>query len=325
MSLSKEFILTLSCLKDVEVKGIGPKKVLAIGLQAGNNGVEVRTTEDLYRVMQSMKEKVILNVDLADLNDAYAYALRLIQKSEDNGIGLIGYFDDIFPESLRKAINEEGKADSPMLLWYRGDLSLLQMPGIAVIGTREATPEGMAGGEFLSGEFAKKGFNIVSGLAIGCDTCGHKGALKVGGSTTAFLANGLDHDSIYPPENQDLAEEIVEKGGLLLSEYRIGSIVNRYSLVARDRLQAGLAQATLVVMTGVKGGTMHAANTTLKAGKPLFVMKFKNDYTNQHEKCLGNAYLVQQGAKYISGEDMKNLDPICDGIKKRQSFKTELF
>jgi hypothetical protein len=54
-------------------------------------------------------------------------------------------------------------------------------------------------------------------------------------------------------------------------------------------------------------------------------MKFKNDYTNQHEKCLGNAYLVQQGAKYISGEDMKNLDPICDGIKKRQSFKTELF
>ena len=291
MSLSKEFILTLSCLKDVEVKGIGPKKVLAIGLHAGNNGVDVHTTEDLYRVMQSMKEKVILNVDLA----------------------------------LRKAINEEGKADPPMLLWYRGDLSLLQMPGIAVIGTREATPEGTAGGEFLSGEFAKRGFNIVSGLAIGCDTCGHKGALNVGGRTTAFLANGLDHDSIYPPENQVLAEEIVERGGLLLSEYRIGSIVNRYSLVARDRLQAGLAQATLVVMTGVKGGTMHAANTTLKAGKPLFVMKFKNDYTNQHEKCLGNAYLVQQGAKYISGEDMKNLDPICDGIKKRQSFKTELF
>ena len=59
MSLSKEFILTLSCLKDVEVKGVGPKKVLAIGLQAGNNGVDVRSTEDLYRVMQSMKEKVI--------------------------------------------------------------------------------------------------------------------------------------------------------------------------------------------------------------------------------------------------------------------------
>ena len=181
MSLSKEFILTLSCLKDVEVKGIGPKKVLAIGLQAGNNGVDVRSTEDLYRVMQSMKEKVILNVDLADLNDAYAYALRLIQKSEDNGIGLIGYFDDIFPEPLRKAINEEGKADPPMLLWYRGDLSLLKMPGIAVIGTREATPEGMAGGEFLSGEFAKKGFNIVSGLAVGCDTWGHKGAGRLPG------------------------------------------------------------------------------------------------------------------------------------------------
>ena len=325
MSLSNEFILTLLCLKDVDVKGVGPKKVLAIGLQAGNSGIDVRSTEDLYKVMQSMKEKVILNVDLADLKDAHDYALRIIQKSEDNGIGLIGYFDDIFPETLRKTINEEGKADPPLLLWYRGNLSLLNMPGIAVIGTRDATPEGIAGGEFLSGEFAKKGFNIISGLAIGCDTSGHKGALKVGGMTTAFLANGLDHESIYPPENQDLAEEIVENGGLLLSEYRIGTTVNRYYLVARDRLQAGLAQATLVVMTGVKGGTMHAANTTLKAGKPLFVMKFKNDFTNQNEKCLGNAYLVKQGAKYISGEDMKHLDPICNNIKKTQSFRTKLF
>ena len=325
MSLSKEFILTLSCLKEVEVKGIGPKKVLAIGLEADRTGIDIHSTEDLFKVMQGMKEKVIKKVDLADLNDAHAYALRLIKKSEDSGIGLIGYFDDIFPETLRKTINEEGKDDPPMFLWYRGDLSLLKLPGIAVIGTREATPEGMAGGEFLSGEFAKRGFNIVSGLALGCDTSGHKGALKVGGKTTAFLANGLDHDSIYPPENQNLAEEIVEKGGLLLSEYKVGSTVNRYSLVARDRLQAGLSQATLVVMTGVQGGTMHAANTTLLANKLLYVMKFKDDKTNLHEKCLGNKLLVEKGAKYIAGEDMKNLDPICDDIKKRQSFKTELF
>ena len=78
----------------------------------------------------------------------------------------------------------------------------------------------------MAGEFAKRGFNIVSGLAIGCDTCGHKGALKVKGKTTAILANGLDNDSIYPPENKYLAEEIVQNGGLLISEYRIGTIAN---------------------------------------------------------------------------------------------------
>lgn len=147
--------------------------------------------------------------------------------------------------------------------------------------------------------------------------------MKVGGRTTAFLANGLDHDSIYPEENQELAEEIVANGGLLLSEYPIRQGVNRYALVARDRLQAALSLATLVIQTGVKGGTMHAANTTLKAGKPLYTMKFKNEATNQHEKCLGNAYLVKQGAKYIGGGD--NLDTVSEQIKNWKPLQTTLF
>lgn len=197
------------------------------------------------------------------------------------------------------------------------------MPGLAVIGTREPTAEGSNGGKYLAGQFAKCGYNIVSGLAIGCDTCGHEGALSVGGKTTAILANGLDHDSIYPKENQELAEKIVENGGLLLSEYPISTIVNRYNLVARDRLQSGLSKATLVVMTGVKGGTMHAATATLKANKPLYVMRFKNEETNKHEKCLGNAYLVEQGARYISGGD--NIDDISNQIKNNINVNKGLF
>lgn len=310
MKLTKELILALTCLKEVGVKGVGPRKIITIGNLVRDNDVEIKNIKDLHAVML----QVVKFVTIEDLSDAYTYAQRLIKKSTDNGIGLIGYYDDEFPEILRRTINEEGKLNPPLLLWYRGDLSVLQMPGLAVIGTREATPVGVAGGEYLSGAFAKRGFNIVSGLAVGCDTSGHLGALKAGGRTTAFLANGLDNDSIYPPENQDLAEEIVQNGGLLLSEYRIGTKVNRYNLVARDRLQAGLSLATLVVMTGIKGGTMHAANTTIKAGKPLFVMRFKDEATNQHEKCLGNAYLNKLGAKYISGAD--DLDVIAEYIIK---------
>lgn len=319
MSLNKEQILTLTCLKDIGVKGVGPAKIFSIAGQAQDNS----TINELFEVMRSMKEKAIKAVELEDLIDANKYANNLISKSEQNGIGLIGFFDEEYPDILRKTINEDGKLDPPLLLWYRGDISLLKMPGIAVIGTREATPEGMAGGEYLSGEFAKRGFNIVSGLALGCDTSGHRGALKVGGKTTAFLANGLDTESIYPPENKDLAEEIISNGGLLLSEYRIGSKVNRYGLVARDRLQAGLSLATLVVMTGVKGGTMHAANTTLKAGKLLMAMKFKDEETNLHEKCLGNADLVRRGGKFITGKD--NIDDLSDFIKKMQFNNTQLF
>ncbi len=323
MALNKEQILILTCLKEVGVRGIGPQKIFAIAKAIEERNLVVNSIESLASLMKGMREKVIQNVTLDSLNEAYRCARRIVEASELANIGYVGYYDDDFPGVLRKAINEEGKLDPPLILWYRGDLSITKLPGLAVVGTREATPEGVVGGEYLSSQFAKRGFNIVSGLAIGCDTCGHKGALKVGGKTTAILANGLDHNSIYPPENQDLAEEIVENGGLLLSEYRIGSKVNRYSLVARDRLQAGLSLATLVIQTGERGGTMHAANTTLKANKPLYAVRYKNPATNSHEKCLGNALLVRKGAKYISGVD--NLDEISQSIKNYKPTKAELF
>ena len=318
MGLTKEQILTLTFLK-----GIGPKKILSIGTTINDRELHVDSYEGLHEVMKGMKDKKIQNVSLDDLNAAYRDARKTIEYSESKGIGLLGYYDEEFPQNLRNTINEEGKLDPPLLLWYRGDLSVLSTTGLAVIGTREPTKVGAAGGEYLAGEFAKRGLNIISGLAIGCDTCGHKGALKVGGKTTAILANGLDHDSIYPEENQDLAEEIVNSGGLLLSEYRIGTTVNRYNLVARDRLQAGLASATLIIQTGVKGGTMHAANATLMANKDLFVMLFKDEGTNNHEKCLGNTYLIKKGAKYIKGSD--NIDSISENIKKTKTTVTDLF
>lgn len=313
MALSKEMILTLTCLKEVGVKGVGPKKIFSIGAIIMDKGLNVEHVEELLPIMKGMKEKVVREVALDELKEACVYAHRIIDASETKGIGLVGFYDEEFPTELRNTVDENGKLDPPLLLWYRGDLSITKMPGLAVIGTREPTAEGSNGGKYLAGQFAKCGYNIVSGLAIGCDTCGHEGALSVGGKTTAILANGLDHDSIYPKENQELAEKIVENGGLLLSEYPISTIVNRYNLVARDRLQSGLSKATLVVMTGVKGGTMHAATATLKANKPLYVMRFKNEETNKHEKCLGNAYLVEQGARYISGGD--NIDDISNQIK----------
>ena len=323
MALNKEQILTLSYLKKIGVKGIGKQKIFSIGDTIDKLNLEIDSYEDLAELMKGMKEKVIQKVTLSDLKEANQLARRIIDNSNRANIGLVGYYDYEFPDVLRKTVNEEGKLDPPLFLWYRGDLSIAQLPGLAVIGTREATPEGVAGGTYLSGEFAKRGFNIVSGLAVGCDTCGHKGALKVGGKTTAFLANGLDSDSIYPPENKELAEEIVEKGGLLLSEYPIGTPVDRYSLVARDRLQAGLALATLVVQTGVNGGTMHAATATLQAGKPLYAMLFKDDATNKDDKCLGNALLVKKGAKYIKGDD--NFDEISNVIKNWDPTQTGLF
>lgn len=119
-------------------------------------------------------------------------------------------------EILKLCVDETGKPNAPLVLYYRGNLDVLDKPGIAVIGTREPSPNGEKAGLHFAAEFAKRGYNIVSGIAIGCDTTDHKGA------TTAFLANGLDWDSIYPKENLKLAKEMVYNGGgLLLSEYAI--------------------------------------------------------------------------------------------------------
>lgn len=315
MALSAEMILTLQ-----QLEGIGNKTIFKIANQITE---PIYTNEELFDFLKTQSGKKFDAITKDDLVDANNTVKRIIDTSINNNIGIISYFDESFPDILRNTINENEKIDPPLLLWYKGNISVITMPGIAVIGTREATPEGIAGGTYVSGEFAKRGFNIVSGLAVGCDTCGHRGALKVGGKTTAFLANGLDGNSIYPPENRDLAEEIVANGGLLLSEYCIGQAVNRYSLVARDRLQSGLSLATLVIQTGIKGGTMHAAKTTLLAGKPLYAMKFKSESINNHEKCLGNSFLVKQGAKYISGND--NIDDICKQIMAKKDRKLSLF
>lgn len=293
--LAKEFIATL-----LQKKGLGPKTVLKIAEEA--RGIE--TPRELYNYVSSRKEKSCRNITLEEVLDGYERALYTIERSEDLGIGLIGYFDEEFPESLRNCVDEEGKHSPPLLLYYRGNLRALEMPGVAIIGTREPTKEGVHAGEFFGEEFAKYGFNIVSGLAVGCDTAAHRGALKGYGVTTAFLAHGLDWDSIYPKENLELAEQIVQSGGLLLSEYEIGVPVSRYSLVARDRLQAGLANGTIVIQTGVKGGTMHAVNATLAACKVLYAVEYASGVSSHHEKIQGNLLLIEQGKAKGLGSKM---------------------
>ena len=300
MVLSSLNIVTLSNLR-----GIGNKTIIKIGNHIQTKRISVDTPTQLLSVIIQVKPKSDFSIE--DIEDAERNARYILNKSQENGIGVMGYFDEDFPELLRECIDDSGKNNPPVLLYYKGDKSILSMPKLAIIGTREILPEGEKAGLYLSREFAKRGFCIVSGLAIGCDTVGHRGALDVGGKTIAFLAHGLD--SIYPPENEALANDIVEQGGLLISEYPIGEPLNKYYLVARDRLQAGISKATLVIHTDTHGGTMHAANATLLSNKPLYVVKFQEEMVMKNEKCAGNIYLANNGARYISGAD--NIDKVC--------------
>lgn len=314
MALSTEMILTLQ-----QLEGIGNKTIFKI---AESVQFPIKDIEQLCQLWKTMKGKKLESIDTKELEDAHKKALYILSRCEQDSVGIISYYEGDFPEILRCCKNEDGKLDPPILLYYRGNIKALEYPGIAVIGTREPTPNGEKAGKYFSGELAKRGYNIVSGLAVGCDATGHQGALAVGGITTAFLANGLDWDSIYPKENLELAKEIVNKGGLLLSEYPVGQPCGRYGLVARDRLQAGLSYATIVVQTGEKGGTMHAVNATINSGKLLFAVEYKKNEDITHSKAQGNIKLINEQKAHPLSSDCINDAVVL--IKMAQSKEMQL-
>jgi DNA processing protein len=266
--------------------------------------------EDFFDLVEKVIGTELEGVAVPEYDDfrkANEKAKHILSESERRGIGVISRFDKAFPFNLRYTVDESGRRAVPLLMYYKGNLSITQQPALAVIGTRTPTPDAMKAGHAYAGSFASIGVNIVSGLAPGCDTAGHRGALDAGGVTTAFLAQGLD--TVDSP----LAEEILAKGGLLMSEYPVGEAVRARNLVLRDRLQAGLADAVLVVQTGVKGGTMHAvraakASNDPLSNKPLIVVDY---HDSQGEIGEGNLLLKREGA-IVLPDNPADLDAECD-------------
>ena len=206
MALTKEQIIALQ-----SIKGIGLATINKIQKASIINNIY--SFRDLYALL---KDNLNKNVSLTyeDLLKAKDVASEILDKSEKLGIKVITQYDEKFPNQLLSTVDETGKLAVPNLLYYKGNLNATNNISLAIIGTREPSEEGILAARHFARSFASIGVNIVSGLAIGCDTAAHYGALDVEGVTIAFLAHGLD--SVYPKENQILADEIIEKGGLLL-------------------------------------------------------------------------------------------------------------
>lgn len=257
-----------------------------------------------------------------DLNQAFTQAEIKLEQTLQAGISWVSYYDPRYPSVLKEVKSLDGKRlESPVLLYYKGNLQLLLYPSVAIIGSRQAQPHAQKAAEFLSYSFAVRGLNIISGLALGCDSYAHKGAIKAGtGKTIAVLGNGLDR--IYPAQNKDLAMQIIEAGGLLISEYEHGQSAANYTLVARDLLQAGISKAVIVVQSKRDGGSMHAAISAANAGKPLYVVKYSDPNFDRSEYNEGNHILVQEhNAIYLTAIQNKTkmsqyLDTIANSVIK---------
>ena len=314
MTITHEFILTLQ-----QLRGFGPKKIEQIAVAISESHFESMGLRELFDLIKELHRAGRLKglssfPEFDQLEHACHVAGMIMHRSEEQGIKMVSRYDSDFPANLLNTVNEKGKSDIPILLFYKGNLSITKKPAVAIIGTREPSPQGKLAGEKLGEYFSAHGFNVVSGLALGCDSAGHRGALKsTEGATTAFLAHGLD--SVYPPENTSLAEEIVAKGGLLMSEYAIGEHVNRNFLVNRDRLQAALADATIVIQTGIKGGTMHAVNATLAAGKRVYAVEYKAIIPDKRD--AGNKWLVSEGMAQTINSDTQ--EDVLNAVLKSSS------
>ena len=148
----------------------------------------------------------------------------------------------------------------PFVLFYKGNYNaIINENTLAIIGSREASKEGQKNAYEMAYLFAKENYSIVSGLAMGCDTYAHKGCLDANGMTVGVLSSGLD--TMYPIQNRELAERIIENNGCLLSEYPIGFTSFKNNFIERDRIESGLSLGTIVIEANIKSGTMHTAKS----------------------------------------------------------------
>lgn len=181
-------------------------------------------------------------------------------------------------------------------LYYRGNLSAItEKAVVAIIGTREPTKHGLHVAATYAEYLADKGITVISGLAKGIDARAHWAAMEAPGRTAAVLAHGLH--MIYPRENEALAILIYKGEGVLLSEYPRGTTPEKYRFVHRDKIVARLADAVIVIETGVKGGTMHTAAFAKAYHAPVYCHVC--DEYDKHEKLQGNKLLISQGAQPI--------------------------
>ncbi|WP_029149730.1 DNA-processing protein DprA [Microbacterium indicum] len=188
--------------------------------------------------------------------------LGAIEEGAHRGMRFVTPLDEAWPGSL-----DDLGAHAPLALWVRGDPgALVRAPSVALVGARAATAYGSQVATDLAAELAASGVAIVSGAAYGVDGAAHRAALRAGGTTIAFVAGGADR--VYPAGHAALLAQIVETGAVA-AECAPGTTPTRWRFLARNRLIAALADATVVVEAGARSGTINTAGAAASLGRPL--------------------------------------------------------
>lgn len=223
-------------------------------------------------------------------------------------------FEDIeYPESLRMIEN------APKKIYAMGNINLLKDENISVVGTRRISDYGKRYGKEICKDLVLRDIPIVSGLAIGTDTLAHETALKYGGKTIAVLPSGFEN--IFPPKNENLAREIVEKDGLLVSEYSPKTVADSSKFLERNRIVAGLGIALIVIEALKISGTSVTARFAKSQGKKVFALPGSLD----SKYSVGTNNLIKNGANLItSAVDIVKSYPQFENRKLKTEVKQNI-
>ena len=218
---------------------------------------------------------------------------------------IIEYAEKSYPERLRYIKNP------PSRLYAQGNIDILNERGIAVIGSRTNTQYGEKMCKTFVKQLVEYDINIISGLALGIDGIAHKACLKNSGKTIAVLPSGLKN--IYPSQHRELAKTIVDKGGVIISEYEDKVKADSKKYLERNRIVAGLGIGTLVVEGGIRSGTSVTAKFTQENGTPVFCVTSRLE----NIKGKGTNELIQKGSILVTCvEDIINYYPKLKFAKK---------
>ncbi|WP_223871496.1 DNA-processing protein DprA [Candidatus Dactylopiibacterium carminicum] len=263
------------------VPGIGPERQCAL---LANFGLPER----IFAAGQFALAKVIgdrLARTLLDHDNQAAIEQALAWAAEP-GNTILTLADATYPKNLLQT------ADPPSLIYLKGRLELLEAPALAIVGARNATPQGLANAEAFAETFANAGLTVISGLALGIDGAAHQGALRGKASSIAVIGTGANR--IYPPRNAELARELAGKG-LILSEFPLDTPPTTHNFPRRNRLISGLARGVLVVEAAVDSGSLITARLAAEQGREVFAIP-----GSIHSPLSRGCHrLIKQGAKLV--------------------------
>lgn len=282
-----------SALVLLQLADIGPSAYFKLHQHFGNAVAILDTSADTLRpwLSQAAYQQLRTYQQTPDTHPFAQQARRELERLAIEEAKLLTLGDPLYP-ALLAAIPQP-----PPVLYLKGEMANLDLPQIAVVGSRHPSSGGRANAQDFSRQLAAMGFVITSGLALGVDAAAHAGALASDGRTIAVMGTGID--TVYPRRHQSLARQILDQGGTLLTEFPLGAAPHASHFPRRNRIISGLSMGVLVVEAAVKSGSLITARYALQQGREVFAIpgSIHNPQSRGcHQLLREGALLVEQVA-----------------------------